>query len=364
MLVSQVKMSMTTATFNSSSFWNTTDYVPPIQGGESLTPIIILLVCGLFISILNINCLIVLAKDKKLKEKRFDMLTVCLSFGDAATGLLLSGLSIQYINFELTGNGSPPFCFISLSLITSTVMFSLFQTLWICVERLLATFPTRSNSCRKISVFKMTMGIYLVCVAFVFTIYSFYSNIWSHSCKARIIFGQNRVTTLSIFQPIYLITVLAIIFTYTGVIVRIYKSWRRVHPHFSMANQDRRQSRLQLPTAISTVQSEYFTGDQNTTNAGHLSMQRSVNHGTRNAMNRILKMAITLGFVILVLLLSVMPKVIIGLAVIGDPLNTNLNAALEISDIFLFLNPLLDPFIYVLRIRSFRERLSCTRSSG
>jgi hypothetical protein len=48
-----------------------------------------------------------------------------------------------------------------------------------------------------------------------------------------------------------------------------------------------------LPTAISTVQSEYFTGDQNTTNAGHLSMQRSVNHGTRNAMNRILKMAIT-----------------------------------------------------------------------
>lgn len=356
-------MSMTTGTFDSSSLWNTT-YVPPIEEGKSLTLVIILLVCGLFISILNINCLIVLAKDKKLKGKRFDMLTVCLSIGDAATGLLSSGFSIQYINFELTGNGSPPFCFIGLSLITSTLMFSLFQTLWICVERLLATFPTRTNPCRKISVFKMTMGIYFMCVVFVFTIYSFYSNIWSQSCKSRIIFGQNRVTTLSIFQPIYLITVLAIIFTYAGVIVRIYKSWRRVHPHFSMANQDRRQSSLPLPTAMSTVQSEYFTGDQNTSNAGSLSMQRSADHGTKNGMNRILKMAITLGFVIVALFVSVMPKVIIGLAVIGDPLNTNLHAALEISDIFLFLNPLLDPFIYVLRIRSFREHLRCTHSSG
>jgi hypothetical protein len=35
------------------------------------------------------------------------------------------------------------------------------------------------------------------------------------------------------------------------------------------------------------------------------------------------------------------------------------HTALSVSNIFLFINPLFDPIIYVLRMRSFRQHLKC-----
>jgi len=58
---------------------------------------VIFLFISIGISILNISCLVVLAKEKKLKEKRFNTLIIFLSISDAATGLLTAVISFHSI---------------------------------------------------------------------------------------------------------------------------------------------------------------------------------------------------------------------------------------------------------------------------
>ena len=139
---------------------------------------VIFLLISIGISILNISCLVVLAKEKKLKEKRFNTLTIFLSISDAATGLLSVAMSFHSIYYSLTGNGLAPFCVITISLILTTTLFSLLQTLWICVERLTVTFPTVQNPCLNVSIVFATIVIFIS-----FPANMAYGNIWSESCS-------------------------------------------------------------------------------------------------------------------------------------------------------------------------------------
>lgn len=109
-------------------------------------------ILALFTSVFNICCMVILCKDKKLKEKRFEMLVMCLSVSDSATGLVSAAFSAETIYTRLTLNNSPPFCYIGISMLNSTFLFSIIQNLWICIERLIATFPTVQNPCQKISI--------------------------------------------------------------------------------------------------------------------------------------------------------------------------------------------------------------------
>jgi hypothetical protein len=59
---------------------------------------VIFLFISIGISILSISCLVVLAKEKKLKEKRFSTLTIFVSISDAATGQMLVSLA-YFISF-------------------------------------------------------------------------------------------------------------------------------------------------------------------------------------------------------------------------------------------------------------------------
>ena len=191
---------------------------------------VIFLFISIGISILSISCLVVLAKEKKLKEKRFSTLTIFVSISDAATGLLTAVITFHSILYSLTGSGFAPFCVITISLIVTTILFSLLQTLWICVERLIATFPTVRNPCLNVSVVFATIVIFILCGCVSFQASIAYGNIWSESCSVPSVYGKTQIAILKIYQLIYLIIAVCIVATYIGVICRLYKSWKRIHP--------------------------------------------------------------------------------------------------------------------------------------
>lgn len=215
--------------------------------------------------------------------------------------------------------------------------------------------------------------------------------------------GQNRLLALRIFQSMYLILVSAIIIIYIGVVVRIYRSWQRTSPRIwknrvqiEQANREGNNStrftplQSESPSVIpqfnnvdlfslsvqtvsgrqQAIQGTYHSSEltniqldtypvnsELNTSGQSSSMPKSIsNTGSR----RFFKTVITLGILISILLMSMMPKIIHGFAAIRNPLNEKLIRALTISDLILFLNPLLDPVVYVLRIRSFRQRINCS----
>ncbi|CAG2209836.1 unnamed protein product [Mytilus edulis] len=201
----------------------------------------------------------------------------------------------------------------------------------------------------------------------------------------------------------YLILVSAITIIYIGVVVRIYRSWRRttrriwtnrvqiekanrkrnhstrftplqsdiasVNPQFnnvdllslSVQTVCRRQQAIQRTyhsSEITTIQLDTFPVNTQVSTSGQSSpMPKSISN---TGSCRIFKTVITLGILISILLMSMMPKIILGFAVIRNPSNEKFIRALAISDLILFLNPLLDPVVYVLRIRSFRQRIKCS----
>jgi len=318
---------------------------------------VIFLFISIGISILNISCLVVLAKEKKLKEKRFNTLTIFLSISDAATGLLSAAMSFHSIYYRLTGNDFAPFCVITISLIVTTILFSLLQTLWICVERLIATFPTVRNPCPNVSVVFATIVIFILCGCVSIPANIAYGNIWSESCSVTSVYGKNQITKLKLYTPIYLIVVVCIVVTYIGVICRLYKSWKRVHP--TVGSQLALRRYMNTDTSIMSMSATQTTGITDGNSNSEYGTTSAQYQRAQNGIKRIRKMTITLGLLIMVMLLSVLPNIIFGLVVIAHPFNVKAHTALSVSNIFLFINPLFDPIIYVLRMRSFRQHLKC-----
>ncbi|VDH93227.1 Hypothetical predicted protein [Mytilus galloprovincialis] len=339
--------------------------------------VVAFLVLGMTIFVSNVCCLVVLSKEKKLKQKRFYMLTIILSVSDAVTGLVLSASSFQAMYFTLTGNGLPPYCFMSGILLSTTLLFSLLQTLWICLERLLATSPAHQTLCEKVAIVPTTILLYLLCSAFVVPVNAIFGNFWSKSCIAVVMFGKNRITVLSIFRPLLVIVIIAILIIYIVVILRVYKSWKQVHPNGThiprQPGQDLHTVRTQLQCTLRT--NSYVDHNPNDDNDSIDVLQTNpqqrhrvankaqgvsqLTGSTQSSARRVWKTSVTLGLLVLVMLVSVVPKVSIGLAVANSPNDANLAIALGIADLFLFINPLLDPLIYVFRIPSFRKRLKC-----
>ncbi|CAC5425102.1 HCAR1 [Mytilus coruscus] len=190
-------------------------------------------------------------------------------------------------------------------------------------------------------------------------------------------FGKNRITVLSIFQPLLLIIIIAILIIYIVIILRVYKSWKQVHPS---GTNNRRQTEQDLPTVTTQLQCTFGTNscvDHNTNNhndtidilqsnpqqshrpAGSAQRTSQLAGSTQSSTRRVWKTSVTLGLLVLVMLVSMVPKVSIGLVVVNSPKDANLAKALGIADLFFFINPLLDPLIYVFRIPSFRKRLRC-----
>ncbi|CAC5395436.1 unnamed protein product [Mytilus coruscus] len=327
--------------------------------------LIVVLITGLAILILNVCCLVVLSKEKKLTKKRFYKLTICLSVSDAAIGLISSVLSFQTIYYISTGNGLAPFCFLFTPLITTTILFSLLQTLLICLDRLIATFPAVRNPCQNVSVVLATAVLFSFCATFVFPMYVVLGNVWAPACSVHYILRKNRLTVLSIIQPTMLAIISVIVIIYIIIILRVFLSWKRVHPHWSEIQRQQMQNSSSNQISRETSFSRQAVTDETTSShsCNRTTVQNPERHNpNRNGQSeskRIWKKSVTLGMLVLIMLLSVLPKAALGLAEVYDPFNIKIQQAVNTADLFLFLNPLLDPVVYVLRIPSFRERLKC-----
>lgn len=352
---------MNISVYNSTLNLNSTQEIDTDEidtdGIKILHLTIIVLSISIVIAILNICCLIILAKDKKLKEKRFEMLTICLSISDAGIGIISIALRSRTIYFRLTGENTPHFCYFFTILLIATFLFSLLQTLWICIERFIATFPTVTNPCRKMSIIGMTVALYVICVGLVLIYFLIYGNFWSTACNIQGILGNYRKTFLRIYQSTKLIIVFVIVLTYSGVLFRVYKSWRRIQPQLGNTIHVRQAFRRSSVT-MTTVQTDFSTYNNDNSSQGHSSTQLPRVGKSKTRVMKTMKMAITLGILILVLLIAALPKIVIGLIVMNEPSLTPAHlVGIQISDLFIYLNPLLDPIIYVLRIDTFRERL-------
>lgn len=326
---------------------------------------LIVMITGFAIFILNVCCLVVLSKEKKLKEKRFYKLTICLSVSDAAIGLISSVLSFQNFYYISTGNGLAPFCFLFTPLITTTILFSLLQTLLICLDRLIATFPAVRNPCRNVSVIFATVVLFSFCATFVFPMYVELGNVWAPGCSTHTILLKNRLTVLSIIQPTMLAIISIIVIVYIIIILRILLSWKRVHPQSSEIQRQQMQNSSSNRFSRQTSFSRQAVTDETTTShiCNRTTIQIPERHNPNKNVQNITKLnwktSVTLGLLVLIMLLSVLPKAALGLAEVYDPFNIKLTNAVRTADLLLFLNPLMDPIVYVLRIPKFRKRLRC-----
>lgn len=341
--------------FNSTLTLNSTHKIDTDRV-RLLTVTIGMLVVSIVIVILNVCCLTILAMDKKIKQKRFEMLTMCLSISDAAIGIISVTSRSRSLYLRSSGENVPHFCYFIEILLIATFLFSLLQTLWICIERYIATFPSLTNPCQKVSIIGMTVALYVLCFVLVLIYFLLYGNFWSTACNIQGILGQNRKHFLRIYQSTKLIIVIAIILTYSGVIFRVYRSWRRIQPLLGNTTLGRRQSRV-FSISMTTAQTALSTQNQDANSQGHSSTnQRSVDK-SKNKIRKTVKIAITLGLIILILLIATLPKVFVGLLVMNEPILTPEHlVAIQVVDISIYINPLLDPVIYVIRINSFRER--------
>ena len=108
-----------------------------------------IIVCSIC-AFLNIIAIITLSMSKKTKKCVFKRLVLCLSISNLE---LVFGISFHLMVF-LIDNGQPYLTYICLvlkHLISGAFMFSLFQCLLVCFERLNATFTTRKKYLHNLS---------------------------------------------------------------------------------------------------------------------------------------------------------------------------------------------------------------------
>ncbi|CAG2186805.1 unnamed protein product [Mytilus edulis] len=259
----------------------------------------------------------ILASTKELRKNRFIVLVLYLSLSDIALGLefiyhnVLRLMDLQGATFQYQ-------CMVILHLACGTFIWSLIQTLLICLERLNATFTIKKGLLVHLTSNK--------CVVFCFTL--------CHSIAVLrigidMIDGpvpcdpKNSTIPLILFtQDIPCVGVVVSIISCYGVVV-----YRMTHPHKSVQT-----------SGVTTSQSAKKMADK-------IRMRKSI---------------ITLGLIIaLVVVVLLLRGIALFIFYMGNESKINDTLFMIINNVFIMLNPLLDPVIYILRIKTYRDHLRC-----
>lgn len=331
-------------------------------------------------TILNLICLVAFFRKKKDSTTRFETLTICLSVSDVI-------FCIQTINYDVLNifsdsivNMAPEHCFFRLLFIYGTLIFSMLQTLWICIERFLATFPLANNPCHKISAIWITLALFIICVAYFAVWLTIFADFRPTVCSPIGIFGQNWETHVFMMQPLKLSIILLVCVFYVGLISRTYRSWRRIHPTGNCKRPTRKvplttrtrctifaensksgpmNDNSDMTEANSSTCITKFE-DNSTTKQTNIQKQKSrkiVKSTTKG--EKMKTMTITLGMIIAILVISHVPKSIIGIVMSQkQSLNDADIYVIRVSECFVFLNPLCDPLVYILRF-DFLHKNAC-----
>ncbi|XP_063412431.1 uncharacterized protein LOC134695159 [Mytilus trossulus] len=304
------------------------------------------------IFVLNVLALAVLLKSKKLKKNRFYRLTFVLSISDIIFSITFALVMITNLLLRIKDIRVPYLCTGSTLLTSFTVLFSLILVLFICFERLLATFPkAQANKWSNIYNF-LIVGSLVVTGAYCSLIHVLFEDKQSHDCEVTSLFGNNLWKYQLSLGVVHLIIFMSILIVY-GLVVR--RIWNRRIPQKTIIRQTER-----TPLNLTTVRHNRISPKKNTANLKPIGGrdQRGRNHANRSINLR--NALHTLGFIIAAMVVSTLLPVTVNLM---SALTTGVvspHVLAYVNGLFL-INPLCDPIIYVLRIKEFRRFISCSK---
>ncbi|XP_063412074.1 uncharacterized protein LOC134694898 [Mytilus trossulus] len=320
-----------------------------------IVTIILIPVCSA-IFILNVLALAVLSKSKKLKKNRFHRLTLYLSISDIIASIS-SLFLITNLLLQLQGVHLPYICFGSTLVTSFTVLFSLVQVLFICFERLLATFSdTRvnkwSNVCELLVFVSFAITVAYCCLIH----FGFEDTSSNDGCEMKSLFGKNLWKFQLSLGIVHLILFITMFIVYGILACRLRKRYSPFKPS--------RYSQTDNLYPILTFFRRYSIGNKNNfekeeiSNGGRAQLVQRLESNPSSISNNRAKnfhtALHTLGLIIIVMIVSsLLPGMVNVLSAITTDVISH-DVLTYVNGLFL-INPLCDPIIYVLRIKEFRS---------
>lgn len=340
---------------------------------------IILLPLSITTFTLNMVTFIILQRSKKLRENNFIRLLLWLSTSNMVlsfTSCITIGntfLQLQCINIQ-------SLCFVTCMVTSIALSCSLIQVLFICIERLFATVSLIKGSTWS-SWYNAVFVTVLVCDAtYVSAVYFAFGDKKSSSCKLIDIFGE-KYWYYKLFLPLLNLTILVMISIVYGVVFyRLNKRMLSIAPFTgpstNSASNSTNITHINSPLTQNTVKSpRYFPSTNVNIEIDHVDRTAmfkanthqdtlataGINgrlHGVESRIKRFRRSLSTLIIVIITMYVCILPSVVTNIA---SALTTGQipDNILEFTSICILLNPLVDPIVYVLRIKDFRSKLRC-----
>lgn len=268
--------------------------------------------------VLNICSLVILYRTLNLQKRRFNCLVLYLSISNTLIGLQALGSAVNY-GFVSQGNTTARYtCGIFGIFLRATALFSMYQVFLICVERLNATYTSVKKLMTVLTSDRsVVVGFFLIhCYPVTIWVYNIFQS------PPRCVVIPTPLLFVSMDLPVIL-TMISIGVLYALVIRRLVI-----------------QNKTFITTNIPPSQAE----------------------NRRSKMATMKRYVITLGIIVALNIAIVLPRfsAVVTTLVTGNAEGNS--QMLLICTNLLILNPLLDPVIYLLRIRTFRQRLLCCKA--
>lgn len=261
--------------------------------------------------VFGVFAIIALIKTNTLRKSRFKSLVFLLSISDIAIGVLII-IHAVVANLNTNTNGYMYGCMILKHLLSGTYGFSDFQVLVICMERLNSTFTTDVKFIRKLTC-NVTVGIAFVSSQ-VYSLICFSIMLYIRPYPCDIWYLTNTIFVATNDIP-HVFLMCASVGLYIAVIIRLL------------------QQHYQISSSI----------------AGY-----RPNNCIRKRLRR--NMA-TLGMIVMVTILSILPREIVVLySSFGKRVEF---VSMAVSSGLILLIPVVNPLIYVLRFKEVRNLLMC-----
>lgn len=278
----------------------------------------ITIVVGFMVVFIHSLSLFIFCKQKHFRKNNFICMVLRLSISDLlfAVGLIAHSFTNYFSNGEIYFRYQ---CALLKDILGGTVIFSLFQTLQICLQQLSATFVTK----KKILVFMTSFNSMLIgcCVCYVLAITRFCLTNFPSPALCNAFYFLTTMFQLSV-DAIGLLIVCFIFICYSCTIFRTYRYFK-----------------------MTATESHVMT-----------ETQKAKREETIKRMKRNVR---TVCIILLFMLVAYMPRMILFIVVnvTWSRYDPSMEVFLAYSNLLLFMNILLDPFVYILRFKSVREDL-------
>lgn len=271
---------------------------------------------GFFSLILNLIAIGFLFGSKILRQSRFRTLVLCLSISDCSIVVQYVILSI-FQNFDKGTDITIYGCMIMKHSLVGTLCFSAWQTTMICLEVLKATYQCDVKILKRLTSNRSIGVSFIVCQLYTTVPLIYEITQGMNACDVTYTLRLSFILSMDV--PLFCYY-MALVFLYGVVVVRMVKL-------------------IKL-----------------------LSTDTSMDRKKWNVIKRMKMNMITLGVIIAVTSLAVLPREIMSVVSMFMEDDEHMTLYALIGNGALLLNPLLDPVIYVLCIKVIRRKVtSCCR---